>query len=300
MAAPAFIVRIDTSLARAVCGFCLLLAGTLPLHADGLAQHRQQAAAPPLLLAKVYQSQDNIRDYWVSEKLDGVRAYWNGRRLISRRGHVFNAPAWFVAGFPQRALDGELWMGRGQFAATLSTVSKQQPVDAQWQQLKYMLFELPDGEGDFTARIATLKHLVEQAASPYLQLVPQRRIHSQSALEALLETTVASGGEGLMLHHADSLYSTGRSDALLKLKTYQDAEAVVVQHLPGKGKHRGRLGALLVELPSGQRFKIGTGFSHAEREQPPPIGSVISFKYYGLSRNGIPKFASFLRVRQSD
>ena len=253
---------------------------------------------PPLLLAKPYTDDIDVRDYWVSEKLDGVRAYWDGRRLLSRRGNVFQAPAWFTEGFPPHPLDGELWLGRGAFEATLSAVRKQRPVAAEWRQLSYQVFELPGAAGDFTRRLERLERIVAAVNSPYLKLIPHQRLKDQAALQGKLDEVVAGGGEGLMLHRADSLYETGRGAALLKLKTYQDAEAVVIAHLPGKGRNLGRLGALLVEMPDGKQFKIGSGFSDQERENPPPIGALVTYKYYGLSRRGIPRFASFLRIRQ--
>ena len=253
---------------------------------------------PPLLLAKPYTDDIDVRDYWVSEKLDGVRAYWDGRRLLSRRGNVFQAPAWFTEGFPPHPLDGELWQRRGAFEATLSAVRKQRPVAAEWRQLSYQVFELPGAAGDFSQRLARLERIVAAVNSPYLKLIPQQRFANQAALQGKLDEVVAGGGEGLMLHRADSLYETGRGNALLKLKTYEDAEAVVIAHLPGKGRNLGRLGALLVEMPDGRQFKIGSGFSDQERENPPPVGALVTYKYYGLSRRGIPRFASFLRIRQ--
>ena len=253
---------------------------------------------PPLLLAKTYTDDISIRDYWVSEKLDGVRAYWDGRRLLSRRGHIFPAPVWFTRGFPSHPLDGELWLRRGAFEATLSAVRKQRPDEAEWRRLSYQVFELPGAVGSFSQRLARLEAMIARAGSPYLRLIPQQRFENEADLQRKLDEVVAAGGEGLMLHRADSLYRTGRSDALLKLKTYRDAEAVVIAHLPGKGRNLGRLGALLVEMPDGKRFKIGSGFSDRQRENPPPVGALVTYKYYGLSLRGIPRFASFLRVRK--
>ena len=270
--------------------FLLLLFGPATLAVAG--------EPPPLLLAKPYTDDIDVRDYWVSEKLDGVRAYWDGRRLLSRRGNVFQAPAWFTEGFPPHPLDGELWLRRGAFEATVSAVRKQRPVAAEWRQLSYQVFELPGAAGHFTRRLARLERIVAAVNSPYLKLIPQQRLKDQAALQRKLDEVVAGGGEGLMLHRADSLYETGRGNALLKLKTYEDAEAVVIAHLPGKGRNLGRLGALLVEMPDGKQFKIGSGFSDQERENPPSVGALVTYKYYGLSRRGIPRFASFLRIRQ--
>jgi DNA ligase-1 len=101
-----------------------------------------------------------------------------------------------------------------------------------------------------------------------------------------------------MLHRADSQYATGRSAALLKLTPWQDAEARVVAHLPGKGKYAGMLGALQVQMPDGRRFALGSGFTDAERRNPPLLGTQVTYRYRELTRHGIPRFARFLRVRE--
>ena len=108
---------------------------------------------------------------------------------------------------------------------------------------------------------------------------------------------VREGGEGLMLHRGDSPYRGVRSDDLIKLKTHDDAEAQVVGHLAGKGKYAGMAGTLLVQTPQGQRFKLGSGLSDALRRQPPPVGAWVTYRYRGLNDSGLPRFATFLRVR---
>lgn len=258
------------------------------------------AASPPAIpLANSYQSDHAIEKYWVSEKLDGVRAYWDGQQLLSKRGNIYHAPKWFTAGFPPFPLDGELWIARGQFEPLLSTVRKLQPVDSEWRRVRYMLFDLPRPDTPFGERLMALQQILKDKPSPYLQMIPQQRIGDQQVLDQLLDEVIAKGGEGLMLHHQDSLYLTGRSDKLLKLKRYQDAEARVIQHLPGKGKYLGMMGSLLVEDDQGQQFRIGSGFSDKERQNPPPLGSIITFKFHGRTDRGIPRFASFLRIRET-
>ena len=252
---------------------------------------------PAILLAKVYADDVDVSRYWVSEKYDGVRAFWNGQQLISRGGNVYHAPPWFTAGFPKAKLDGELWMGRGRFQRLVSTVRKDQPQDHEWRQVTYQVFELPGTEGTFTYRLSKLKTLVQESDSVYLKLVHQFRLKDHQALQQQLDKLVASGAEGLMLHRADARYSSGRSDDLLKLKPHFDAEAKVIQHLPGKGKYTDMLGALLVEIESGLQFRIGTGFSDVQRRNPPPIGAVVTYKYFGKTNSGKPRFASFIRIR---
>ena len=255
------------------------------------------ADAPALLLAQVYRPGMALHGYWVSEKYDGVRGYWDGQRLRTRGGEVVNAPAWFTAGWPAQPLDGELWAGRGQFAQAQSTTARQTPDDAAWRQLRFMVFDLPAHGGSFDERLGALQTLVARIQQPWVQAVPQQRVATDAALQALLARTVRGGGEGLMLHRGASHYRAGRSDDLLKVKTHDDTEARVVGHIPGQGKHAGRLGALLVEMPSGQRFKLGTGLTDAERESPPPLGSWVTYRFRGQHASGLPRFASFVRVR---
>ena len=280
-------------------GAMLIVLGQLPQCAPAVA-----GPATPLMLANVYRPGVALSDYWVSEKYDGVRGYWDGHRLLTRGGEPIAAPAWFTNGWPSEALDGELWAGRGQFAKAVSTVRQQVPDDEAWRQIRYMVFDLPRHPGTFDERLPALKDQVTQMAQPWVQAVVQRKVVSASTLQALLISTVKAGGEGLMLHRGASHYQAVRNDDLLKLKTHEDAEARVIGHVPGTGKYRGRLGALWVEVPSaleGQaplRFKMGTGFSDAQRRDPPPVGSLVTFRYLGRYDSGLPRFASFLRVRE--
>lgn len=267
----------------------LLCAGTLMASLAG--------AAPPILLAEVYRAGLDPQDYLISEKLDGVRAIWDGERLRFRSGNPVAAPAWFVAGLPKTALDGELWAGRGSFERLSGIVRKALPLDDEWRQVRYMIFELPDAPGDFSARAEAIRRIVAAAETPWLQAVEQFRIAEPLALQKRLEAIVEAGGEGLMLHRADAPYLTGRSDVLLKLKPWEDAEARVLAHLPGQGKHRGRVGALLVETEAGQRFRVGSGLSDALRIAPPPIGSLITYRYRARTKSGLPRFATYLRRR---
>ena len=252
--------------------------------------------ADAVLLAKTASLNIDPEGYLVSEKLDGVRAVWDGKALKFRSGRLVAAPEWFTAKLPKVALDGELWLGRGQFDVLSGMVRKAKPVDADWQQIKYMVFELPQDKAKFAERAVTLKSIVQDAAFPQLQAVEQFKVANNATLQAKLDDVVQNGGEGLMLHLTSSLVTVGRSDVLLKLKPVLDAEAVVVGHVAGKGKYKGVTGALDVKTADGQRFKIGTGLSDEQRKRPPVIGSVITYSYRDLTPSGKPRFASFLRV----
>lgn len=253
----------------------------------------------PLLLAERYSTGVDVGQYWVSEKLDGVRAHWDGKQLRFRSGNVVHAPDWFIAGLPPQPLDGELWIGRGTFDKLSGVVRRAKPDDAEWRQVRYMIFELPEKPGSFTERIVQMKAVVAQVGVPWLGMVEQVRLPDAPALQRKLDEVVRGGGEGLMLHHTDAFYEAGRSPTLLKVTPWLDAEARVVAHLPGKGRQKGRLGALRVEMPDGKRFAIGTGFTDAQRGNPPPIDSLVTYRYRELTRNGIPRFPRFLRVREA-
>ena len=258
---------------------------------------------PPLMLANVYSPSVQLADYWVSEKYDGVRGYWDGQKLLTRGGQPINAPAWFTANWPKSPMDGELWAGRGQFQQAVSTVRQQIPDDAAWRGIKFMVFDLPAEPGPFTERLSTLNNVVAKLAVPWVQAVAQSKVASHAALQSQLKQITKAGAEGLMLHRGSSLYKGVRNDDLLKVKTHDDAEAKVIAHIPGKGKYAGQMGALLVEIPAAdgkaaKRFKLGTGFTDAQRANPPAVGSQVTYRYRGLNDSGLPRFASFMRIRE--
>lgn len=252
--------------------------------------------APAVLLAAEFRPGIDPAAYLVSEKLDGVRAYWDGKQLLSRSGRVIDAPDWFVAALPATPLDGELWLGRGRFEQLAATVQRGREAPG-WQEVRYMLFELPAGGGSFAERSAALRELAAQIDRSWIEAILQFSTVDRESLEKRLAEVLSGGGEGLMLHRADAPYQTGRSDLLLKMKPWQDGEAEVIAHLPGKGKYAGQLGALRVRTADGREFKLGSGLSDAERRAPPPLGSIVTYRFRELTARGLPRFASFLRLR---
>ncbi len=252
------------------------------------------------MLGKNWQTGLNPADFLVSEKLDGVRALWDGQVLRFRSGRRIAAPGWFLAGLPTLPLDGELWLGRGSFDRLSGIVRRSTPVDADWQAVRYMVFDLPGGAGTFAERVQQASGLVGTGSPAWLQVIAQERVADAKSLERLLQSLTGQGAEGLMLHRADALWAPGRSDALRKLKAQPDDEARVVAHVAGKGRLEGKLGALQVEMPGGQRFALGTGLSDADRQAPPPVGSLVTFRYRGLTPSGVPRFASFVRQRADE
>ena len=248
------------------------------------------------MLPQVYRPEVDIKGWWMSEKLDGVRAYWDGKALYSKNGVVFSPPPEFTAGFPPFPLEGELWGGRATFARTVSTVL-QQHAHPGWLELKYAIFDVPGAAGSFRHRLKKAQGWVSEHHPAYMLLIPQTEVKDAAHLLHYLDEVVEGGGEGLIVRDPEGIYAPGRSATIFKVKHFEDAEATVVGHVAGNGRNQGRLGALRVHTSEGVEFKIGTGFTDMEREDPPPLGAVITYKYSGYYNSGIPRFPVYLRVR---
>lgn len=266
----------------------------------GFISNVYSSTPPPLTLALVYQTGVNLQEYLVSEKFDGVRAYWDGERLLTRSGNEFPAPRFFLLQLPPFALDGELWFGYGEFAranALVHRLPNHSLYEAEWREVRYLVFDTPSFNAPFNMRY---QQLVERFSNTtgQLQVVKQWSVDSEAQLFEQLKKVVDQGGEGLMLQKRNALYRVGRTMNVLKLKWLEDAEATVIGHIPGRGKLDGKMGALLVRMENGQTFRLGTGFSDAERDHPPALGTTITFVYQGLTEHGLPRFARFLRIRE--
>lgn len=253
----------------------------------------------PVLLAEAWDGVVDVSDWWLSEKLDGVRAYWDGTQFLSRQGNLYKAPDWFTAGLPAIPLDGELWLERKQFQRTVGIVRRMDQSD-HWKQIRFVVFDAPAVKEPFESRIEQLARLVRESTPQFAVVHEQTRCRGIEHLKEELSRVEALGGEGVMLRQPGSLYVVGRSSTLLKVKTFHDADAVVIAHQPGAGRHKGRLGALQVRLADGTEFSVGTGFSDAQRQNPPVIGCTITFRYQELSDAGVPRFPSFVGVRNEE
>jgi DNA ligase 1 len=272
------------------------IGGALPAKPVKQKPDGEDAEGPPVLLAESWDNSQDLTGWWISEKLDGVRAYWDGKQFISRQGNLYHAPDWFLKGMPTHPLDGELWIGRKAFQRTVGIVRRQDKSD-HWKEVRYLIFDAPHLPTTFEERLAKLRSDQPSWKLSHVSLVEQMRCDGEAHLRGELARIEAVGGEGLMLRQPGSKYVAGRSSTLLKVKTFHDAEAVVIDHEAGKGKHKGRLGAVVVKLPNGKTFSVGTGFSDHERANPPAVGTTITFRYQELSDGGIPRFPSFVRIR---
>lgn len=254
------------------------------------------AKKPKMLLLETYQENQSVLGWWMSEKLDGVRAKWNGKALISRGGHEIHAPDWFLADLPAFELDGELWTTRQDFENVVSIVRQQQP-DSRWDAVSYQIFEVPNQPGNLMERLAVLKNYLAKHQLTHVQIIPQTKIISEAQLTAEFDRLTEIGAEGLVLRAPNQSYETGRSRQALKMKAYEDDECQVVGYKPGKGKISGLVGALLCDWHGKMQLSIGSGLSLQEREKPPEIGQWVTFKYYGLTGSGKPRFPVFMRIR---
>ncbi|HEX8962426.1 MAG TPA: DNA ligase [Rhodocyclaceae bacterium] len=260
-----------------------------------IALDEARQAPPAVPLVDAWRADADPADYWVSEKLDGVRAIWDGRDLRFRSGRRVPAPAWFLAGLPAQPLDGELWLERGRFDELSGIVRKTKPVDAEWRRVVYMVFELPGGAGSFTERRARMDSVVASAGISWLGVVEQIRVKDRRELAAKLDEVVGSGGEGLVLHRAAAPYAAGRTGDLLKMKPWMDAEATVVGYEPGRGRLAGLTGALRMRTPDGREFRLGSGLSDRFRRHPPELGAIVTYRYQQLTKDGLPRFPRYWR-----
>ncbi len=281
---------------------CLVLAASIFLLATSTEANENDHPAPEkkppqLALANVWNPSIDPTGWWMSEKYDGLRGYWDGSKLWTRKGNLIHAPDYFVAELPRDiALDGELWIGRGKFEQTISVVRSEVP-DDRWKQVRFMVFDAPQAKGAFEQRMEFLRTTLPES-NRYVRLIEQQRCQGATHLLAERDRIVRLGGEGLMLRQPESKYEPGRSSTLLKVKPYDDAEATVIGYEPGKGKFVGKLGSLRVRTDNGREFSIGSGLTNVVRESPPPIGTVITYRYRGLTAKGMPRFPVYFRVRR--
>jgi DNA ligase-1 len=256
------------------------------------------AAEPPaLMLATRWEAGADPAGWWMSEKYDGVRGYWDGARMLTRQGEAIAIPDALRAALPDFPLDGELWAGHGRFEATMAAVRDRAP-GAEWAAIRYMVFDAPGHGGPFEARLAAIEDWLRAHPSALIRAVVQSRCEGEAQLRIFLRDVENRGGEGVMLRAPGSPHVAGRSGFLRKVKSFDDAEATVLGYNPGAGKFVGVVGSLRVALPDGTRFAVGSGLSDHERRNPPPIGSVITFRHQGWTARGLPRFPVYWRVRE--
>lgn len=254
--------------------------------------------APKLLLAKKWdENKDDPTGWWISEKYDGLRGFWNGTEFRSRLGNKFYAPEYFTKDFPKTDhLDGELFLGRKQFEDTVSIVKSQNTDDDRWENIKFMVFDIttmPDS--DFETRVKYLNEHISKCK--YIEIVKHEMCKGKDSLITKREEIEKKGGEGLMLRKPNSKYVGTRSSTLLKVKSFSDDEAIIIgAGSRGKGKFANMVGSLKVRNAKGVEFFVGSGLSKQQRMNPPKTGTIITYKYQELTKAGVPRFPTFLKI----
>lgn len=256
------------------------------------------STASALQHGKYYDDKANIdiTKYFVSEKLDGFRGYWDGNKLRSKNGYAYNPPKWFIENLGDKPLDGELWIARDSFEKTSSILSEIGN-DEGWKSINYMIFDMPKEQGTFKKRVEYMQVYIPSLQLQHVKMIPQKRVQDEAELNDLLKSIVQFKGEGLMLHHEDAHYGVGRVNHLLKVKVYDEGTGKIIGYNPGKGKYTNKVGSLKVQLDDGMIINIGSGLSDALRAEPPKIGEFIVFIHNGLTNKGKPRFARFKRVK---
>ena len=264
-----------------------------------------------LLKLSEYKGQ-NVGGWLASEKLDGVRAYWDGRNLLSRNGKILAAPEAWSAHFPPFALDGELYTARGEFEKIQSIVMDKTPSVTAWSEVKFYVFDVPEAGGGLLERLSELEKFILQnpQSGQNLKIIKQVKVKDNAEFEAFAEAIIANGGEGAVVREPNAPYEQKRSKNALKYKKFKDAECEVTAINAGTGKYAGLMGSVTCkslgaagstqdkQIPHGVKFKVGSGFSDRNRANPPKIGSIITYKYQNLTAKGLPRFPVFLRVRE--
>jgi len=255
------------------------------------------AESPVLQHAKSYAGNEDVSGWMMSEKLDGIRGYWTGSKLLTRKGRTIHAPAWFVNVLPPFALDGELWRKRNDYPFVQKTVLDTVPSE-DWREITYNIFEVPGAPGEFLARLERARAWFRLHPAQHVHVIEQIVCTGPEHLDHFLAHIASLGGEGVIVKDPVAPFHVGDCPDVLKVKKNYDLEGRVIAHNPGKGQYSEMMGSLTLRLENGIEFKLGTGFSLEERKNPPPVGTLVSFKYHGFTETGIPRFASFLRERK--
>lgn len=244
---------------------------------------------------------DDIHNYLVSEKLDGVRGFWDGNHMWSRQGIRILLPQRIKDKLPATPLDGELWAGRGGFSKVSGLINRDNPHHPDWENIQYGVFDTTMPNTPFGFR-----HVQLYGMLPYYSpeepvfLLQQLHYSNHRDLQNHFDNIIEQGGEGLMLHQFENLYLGERTNNLLKFKQENELTATVLGYKPGEGKYLGKVGSLKVKSENGREFYVGSGLTDALREAPPNIDSRVCVQHTGFTEHGLPRFPRFVAKTESE
>jgi len=257
----------------------------------------------PMLAKKYLPDKHNVIGWYASEKLDGVRAIFDGKSFWTRNGNRLDAPYHFTASLEKlplhgRFLDGELYISRGRFNECSGIVRRH---GDEWWGIEFHVFDLISERDSFAIRNDDLRMMIEDADIPHLIHVEQDIVKCLDELSNWHNEITRQGGEGIMLKNPQSMYEQKRSSHLLKMKDFHEAEYTCVGIENGKGKYNGMIGALVLAVgdTAEKTFTAGSGLNDHERSVSPHyfIGQKITVKYFELSKDGIPRFPIYKGIR---
>ncbi len=241
--------------------------------------------------------------YYISEKYDGIFAIWDGKNLKSKNKNIIKAPKNWLVNFPEFTLYGELWSGYDSFSKTLSIISKDLEKESKnqniakdsWDKVEFYVFDVLGvcENCPLNKRLEILKDYLQKNSNDKIKIIPQIKVKNKNELESFYKEVLQKGGEGVIIRQ-DSL-----NEVAYKYKSFLDNKCVVIGYTEGKGKFSGKMGALVCEAKINgikRVFKIGSGFSDFERENPPQIGDIVVYKFQGYTSGGLPRFPVFLRI----
>lgn len=264
-------------------------------------------ASDILLLNKISEQEiqkKNFNGYLMSEKLDGVRGIWEAGKFKTRQDNPIHTPSYFTYNFPSFKLDGELWIARAKFDEVSALIRSDSLDSSLWKSVTYNVFDVPNACEEFklapctlSNRLKVLERYLQQNPNPYIKIIKQIPIKDQEHLKEFYKDIIFNKGEGVVIRKDFAPYEKGRSKNALKLKPYEDAECKVIAYTEGKGKFQGKIDALLCQMPNDRVIKIGSGLKDKDRENPPKIGSIVTYKFNGLTKNSLPRFPVFLHIR---
>ncbi|HEB9341383.1 TPA: DNA ligase [Campylobacter coli] len=264
-------------------------------------------ASDILLLNKISEQEiqkKNFNGYLMSEKLDGIRGIWEAGKFKTRQDNPIHTPSYFTYNFPSFKLDGELWIARAKFDEVSALIRSDNLDSSLWKSVTYNVFDVPNACEEFkltpctlSNRLKVLERYLQQNPNPYIKIIKQIPIKDQEYLKEFYKDIIFNKGEGVVIRKDLAPYEKGRSKNALKLKPYEDAECKVIAYTEGKGKFQGKIGALLCQMPNDRVIKIGSGLKDKDRENPPKIGSIVTYKFNGLTKNSLPRFPVFLHIR---